>query len=153
MMIQPSESTNKEVLSYCKTCHILRPPRSFHCSDCGVCIEVHDHHCPWVGTCIGLRNTRYFVLFLINASLLCFVSFLICFCHFGVVEKFTLDLAEKDSMKLTIAIINLLVMIFCGILTIALFGFGYSTHDQVMKNVTTNESLRKRWNASEARKD
>ena len=52
-------------LSYCSTCKILRPPRSFHCGTCGVCVEVHDHHCPWVGTCVGLRNARYFVGFLL----------------------------------------------------------------------------------------
>jgi len=51
-------------LSYCKTCEILRPPRSFHCATCGVCIEQHDHHCPWVGTCIGYRNLKFFVSFL-----------------------------------------------------------------------------------------
>ena len=58
-----------ETLSYCNTCQIVRPPRSFHCGDCGVCIEVHDHHCPWMGTCIGLRNIRYFVCFLFYTSM------------------------------------------------------------------------------------
>ena len=56
-------------LSYCNTCEILRPPRSFHCSICGFCVEVHDHHCPWMGTCIGRRSTRYFVLFLFYTGL------------------------------------------------------------------------------------
>ena len=50
-------------LSYCLTCNLLRPPRSFHCRICGFCVELHDHHCPWIGTCIGYRNLRYFLGF------------------------------------------------------------------------------------------
>jgi len=47
----------------CRTCGIVKPPRSFHCSICKTCIEVHDHHCPWVGTCVGKRNHKYFLMF------------------------------------------------------------------------------------------
>jgi len=63
-----------EILSYCSTCQIMRPPRAFHCGDCDVCIEIHDHHCPWVGTCIGHRNAKYFSLFLLSVSIHCLMS-------------------------------------------------------------------------------
>ena len=62
-------------LSYCNTCQILRPPRSFHCGICGFCVEVHDHHCPWMGTCIGKRNTRYFILFLFYTGMHALLTF------------------------------------------------------------------------------
>ena len=63
------ETTNKHnKLSYCKSCALLRPPRSFHCKTCGVCIEMHDHHCPWVGTCVGHRNIRFFIGFLFSTA-------------------------------------------------------------------------------------
>ena len=65
-------------LSYRKTCDILRPPRSFHCSICEMCVEVHDHHCPWVGTCIGRRNTHYFIGFLFWTFLHSVVVLLTC---------------------------------------------------------------------------
>lgn len=68
------------ILSYCNTCNIRRPPRTFHCSRCDACIEVHgkyrslfshillDHHCPWVGTCVGKRNHKNFAYFLLWAG-------------------------------------------------------------------------------------
>lgn len=62
LIVDKKKKHNK--LSYCETCEMLRPPRSFHCGQCGVCIEAHDHHCPYVGNCIGYRNLKYFLAFL-----------------------------------------------------------------------------------------
>lgn len=55
-------------VKYCSTCRIWRPLRTSHCSTCDNCVDSFDHHCVWLNNCIGQRNYKYFVLFLIFAT-------------------------------------------------------------------------------------
>jgi len=45
---------------WCRTCKIIRPPRSSHCPDCDNCVLRYDHHCPFVNNCVGQRNYHFF---------------------------------------------------------------------------------------------
>lgn len=59
----------KEGWHFCAACEANSPPRTFHCSKCKICVLKRDHHCTFASCCIGLKNFRYFLLFLLYLSI------------------------------------------------------------------------------------
>ncbi|XP_015929806.1 probable palmitoyltransferase ZDHHC24 [Parasteatoda tepidariorum] len=68
-----TDSTTRKIISpavlkpgwlFCAGCEANSPVRSFHCSKCNVCTLKRDHHCAFSKCCIGLKNFRFYLLFL-----------------------------------------------------------------------------------------
>lgn len=53
---------------FCRSCLVVKPDRSHHCSVCNKCVLKMDHHCPYVNNCIGLKNYKYFMNMLISGT-------------------------------------------------------------------------------------
>lgn len=55
----------------CFKCGGPKPRRCHHCKVCRRCVLKMDHHCPFVNNCVGLRNHRFFILFLLELVIGC----------------------------------------------------------------------------------
>jgi len=72
----PTNLMREESIEYCKRCtdKKWKPKRAHHCKTCRKCVYRMDHHCNWINNCIGIKNQKYFIIFLIYAFLISLLS-------------------------------------------------------------------------------
>ncbi|XP_053312048.1 palmitoyltransferase ZDHHC20-like [Spea bombifrons] len=99
-------------IRYCNDCKVIPPDRCYHCSICERCVLKRDHHCPWVNNCIGFANYKFFLLFLLYASLYClFVASTVLQYCIKYWMKYPLD-AHAKSHVLALFFVGVVFFIF-----------------------------------------
>lgn len=123
---------------WCRTCHIVRPPRASHCASCDHCVLRFDHHCPFVNNCVGQRNYGFFSGFITSALCLAVVVLGLIFWWMNADTTGT-DVSQDDPVFRAVAIVG---AIGIGLVAVLLSGFWCYHMFLIVTGRTTKEQRR-----------
>ncbi|XP_037085868.1 probable palmitoyltransferase ZDHHC24 [Pollicipes pollicipes] len=123
---------NMAGVSFCPSCQVMQPVRSYHCSMCKTCIEKRDHHCIFTGCCVGLRNHRYFV----SGVLAVFVGAL-----YGLVYEWSMVVAAAGGYSLWLPVQLLAPHLVLPFGVLDLWGFVACAHHMLGTAVLVNAGV------------
>ncbi|KAL3715643.1 hypothetical protein ACJRO7_007385 [Eucalyptus globulus] len=132
-------------VKYCDPCLLFRPPRASHCSICNNCVQRFDHHCPWVGQCIGIRNYRFFFMFISTSTMLCIYVF-----AFSWIDLLQLKRAKNSIWKaMSNDYLSDFLIIYCFVAVWFVGGLTVFHSYLISTNQTTYENFRYRYDKKE----
>lgn len=140
----------------CRTCHLLKPARSKHCSICKRCVAKSDHHCIFINSCVGYGNQHLFLLLLLVTGVLTAYGSVLGLSLLGAQVKQRLptwsfwppkDMSYKRYLEIWAWAIQRnakvgSVMLLASLLSPLVWGLALYSFYLVYCGMTTNESMK-----------
>ncbi|KAL7546859.1 hypothetical protein ACHAWF_010190, partial [Thalassiosira exigua] len=129
----------------CRKCDDnYKPPRAHHDSVTGRCVVKMDHYCPWVGNAVGIRNHKFFILFILYTFLTSIVSFALILmrvirCEYYVPPGATARSVEAQREHHCNSNHSTVVFVL-GVITVLFFFFTFCMLLEQTEAVSTNVS-------------
>eukprot|EP01067_Filipodium_phascolosomae_P002366 Filipodium_phascolosomae@DN237_c0_g1_i1.p1 len=141
--LAPPECLLPAAVKYCKRCGMRwKPARAHHCAKCNKCVQRMDHHCPWVNNCIGIKNQKFFILFLTYTSFACALS--IAYLIVGVIFfVITRDPLAAENVRPAILVVGIVLFILCLLFLWFCLDFLLEQMEGVKSNSTLIESYQR----------
>lgn len=143
----------------CRTCGMVKPPRSKHCNMMGGCVARYDHYCVWLNSAVGERNYRWFILYLVCHTIMLLYGAVACACIFAseitenqmLTRKFVNVRTGEEILPSYSVLFQylmsqhpelMLIQILCAVMGFVLVLFTGYHLSLVASNVTTNETFK-----------
>ena len=141
--IKPPGKEEKLGVKHCRRCKHWKPARAHHCSECRTCVMRMDHHCPWVNNCVGIRNNKYFTLFLLYTGTAALILACMMVLLFVVLMNNNVDMHAKKKGYVAGFLMCMFGFLEGVLFTIFCFEMFYEQMVLVMENQTYIDEYKK----------